>query len=50
MSVCPLCPDQIHIGTRISKLPGRGWAHLTCINAASQDDRPDPGGEKGTTP
>lgn len=33
-SACALCPHRVITGQRIGLLPGRGWAHVSCVIAA----------------
>lgn len=50
-SVCSLCDRIIHTGNTIGKLPGRAWAHASCIVAANRNvcpEQPD-GTTKGIT-
>ena len=50
-SVCALCDRLIFVGNTIGKIPGRGWAHASCINAANRNVRPEqPDGTKEGTP
>jgi hypothetical protein len=38
-SVCALCDRIVFTGNTIGRVPGRGWAHVSCIVAANRETR-----------